>query len=201
MVMLNIQLIEKGVQKMTAETTTRTEAPVAGTYALDPSHSGLRIVARHLMVSKVTGTFGEMTGTIEVAENPADSKVEIVAKAATVHTGTADRDNHLRSPDFLDAEKYPEITFKSTAIAPNGDDWKLTGDLTIRDIANPATFDMSYEGTVVDPYGNSKAVFTASGQIDREAWGLTWNVPLEGGGVLVSKHFKVEFDVQGALQS
>lgn len=186
---------------MTTEISTRTNAPAVGTYTLDPSHSDLRIVARHLMVSKVTGTFGQLDGTIEVAENPVDSSVEVVAKSATVETGTEDRDNHLRSPDFLDAEKYPEITFKSTAIAPNGDDWKLTGDLTIRDTTKPATFDLSYEGAVTDPYGNEKAVFTAVGQIDREAWGLTWNVPLEGGGVLVSKHFKVEFDIQAVLQS
>lgn len=185
---------------MTAETNSRTKTPAAGTYNLDPAHSDLRIIARHLMVSKVTGTFGELDGTIEVAENPVDSKVEVNAKAGTVETGTSDRDNHLRSPDFLDAEKYPDITFRSTAIAPNGNEWKLTGDLTIRDITNPATFDLSYEGTVTDPYGNQKAVFTATGQIDREAWGLTWNVPLEGGGVLVSKNLKVEFDVQAVLQ-
>lgn len=186
---------------MTTETRTRIAAPDAGTWALDPSHSDLRIVARHLMVSKVTGSFNELAGSIEVAENPSDSKVEIVAQAATVDTGTADRDAHLRSPDFLDADRYPEITFRSTAITPNGADWKLTGDLTIRGTTNPVTFDLSYEGTATDPYGNHKAAFTASGVIDREAWGLTWNVPLEGGGVLVSKQFKVEFDVQATLQS
>lgn len=186
---------------MTTETTTRSKAPVSGTYLLDPSHSDLRIVARHLMVSKVTGTFDKITGTIEVGDNPVDSTVEIVAKAASVTTGSSDRDNHLRSPDFLDAEKYPDITFRSTAIAPNGQDWKLTGDLTIRGVTKPATFDLVYEGDATDPYGNRKAAFTATGQIDREAWGLTWNVPLEGGGVLVSKHFKVEFDAQGVLQS
>ncbi|MDH3189612.1 MAG: YceI family protein, partial [Acidimicrobiia bacterium] len=160
---------------MTTERTTRTEAPAVGTYLLDPSHSDLRIVARHLMVSKVTGTFGEITGTIEVADNPVDSRVEIVAEAASVTTGTSDRDNHLRSPDFLDAEKYPEITFRSTAIGPNGQDWKLTGDLTIRGVTKPATFDLVYEGDATDPYGNRKTAFTASGQIDREAWGLIWN--------------------------
>jgi polyisoprenoid-binding protein YceI len=152
------------------------------------------------MVSKVTGTFGEMTGTIEVADDVKDSKVEIVAQAATVDTGTPDRDTHLRSPDFLDVEQYPQITFKSTAIARNGADWKLTGDLTIRGVSKPATFDVVYEGSATDPYGNQKAAFSASGQIDRESWGLTWNVPLESGGVLVSKNLKVEFDVQATLQ-
>lgn len=186
---------------MTTETTTRTDAPAVGSYKLDTSHSDLRIIARHLMVSKVTGTFGELAGTIEIAEDPAESTVEVVAKAATVETGTADRDAHLRSPDFLDAEAFPEITFKSTSIDRSGSDWKLTGDLTIRGITKPATFDLSYEGSAVDPYGNQKAALTATGQIDREAWGLTWNVPLEGGGVLVSKQFKVEFDIQAVLQA
>lgn len=186
---------------MTTKTAIRTNAPAVGTYALDPAHSHLRIVARHLMVSKVTGSFSELSGTIDVAENPVDSAVEVVAAAATIDTGSADRDEHLRSEDFLNAETYPDITFRSTMIESNGQDWKLIGDLTIRDATKPASFGLIYEGTVVDPYGNQKAVFTASGQIDREAWGLTWNVPLEGGGVLVSKQFKVEFDIQAVLQS
>jgi polyisoprenoid-binding protein YceI len=180
--------------------TTRTDAPAVGIYKLDPAHSDLRIIARHLMVSKVTGTFGELNGTIEVTEDPTESTVEVVARAATVETGTADRDAHLRSSDFLDAENYPEISFISTSIERHGPKWKLHGDLTIRDITHPAIFDLSYEGTVVDPYGNDKVVLTATGQIDREKWGLTWNVPLEGGGVLVSKQFKVEFDIQAVIQ-
>lgn len=152
------------------------------------------------MVSKVTATFGEFTGTIDVAEDPTDSTVEVMAKAATVESGTPDRDNHLRSPDFLDAEKYPDITFRSNSVEPKGSDWKLTGELTIRGVTKPVEFDLVYEGMAVDPYGNQKAAFTASGQIDRESWGLTWNVPLESGGVLVSKQFKVEFDIQAVLQ-
>lgn len=186
---------------MTTETTTRTNAPTVGTYVLDSAHSDLRIIARHLMVSKVTGSFGDLTGTIEVAEDPTESRVEVVAQASTIQTGATDRDAHLRSADFLDAENHPEITFKSTSIEPAGDNWKLAGDLTIRGVTNATTFELAYHGTVVDPYGNQKAAFAVSGQIDREAWGLTWNVPLEGGGVLVSKQFRVEFDVQAVLQS
>jgi polyisoprenoid-binding protein YceI len=152
------------------------------------------------MVARVRGTFEEFTGNIVVAENPVESRVEFEAKAASVTTGTADRDTHLRSPDFLDAEQYPLITFVSTAIAPAGDDWKLTGDLTIRGLTKPVTFDMSFEGAMTDPYGNSKAAFRAVGEIDRKEWGLSWNVPLEGGGVLVSEKFKLEFDVEAGLQ-
>jgi polyisoprenoid-binding protein YceI len=174
--------------------------PAAGVWEIDQSHSDLRITARHLMVARVRGTFEEFAGTIVVAENPVESRVEFEAKAASVTTGTADRDTHLRSPDFLDAEQYPLITFASTAIAPAGDDWKLTGDLTIRGVTKPVTFDMTFEGAMTDPYGNSKAAFRAVGEIDRKEWGLSWNVPLEGGGVLVSEKFKLEFDVEAGLQ-
>ena len=174
--------------------------PDAGTWQIDQSHSDLRITARHLMVAKVRGTFTEFAGTIVVAEDPRASTVEFQAKAATITTGTPDRDAHLRSPDFLDAEQYPLVTFVSTNLAPRGRDWKLTGDLTIRGISRPVTFDMTFEGAATDPYGNTKAAFTAVGEVERKDWGLTWNVPLEGGGVLVSDKFKLEFDVEAGLQ-
>lgn len=186
---------------MSSRTIDSSQVPVAGTWGLDPSHSDLRITARHLMVTKVRGTFGEISGTIVVAEDPTASTVEVIAEAATVSTGSADRDGHLVSPDFLDAENYPLITFKSTGVAKSGDDWKLTGDLTIRGTTKSVTFDMTFEGVADDPFGNTKAAFTATGSIDREDWGLTWNVPLEGGGVLVSKKLQVEFDVQAVLQA
>ena len=112
-----------------------------------------------------------------------------------------ERDEHLRSADFLDAEQHPLITFKSTALSPAGDDWKLTGDLTIRGVTRPVQFDLTFEGTTTDPYGNTKAGFTAVGEIERRDWDLTWNVPLENGGVLVSEKFKIEFDIEAALQA
>lgn len=186
---------------MTSSTApTRAAAPAPGIWKFDPTHSALTITARHLMVTKVRGTFEEMDVHVVVAEEPRDSTVEVVAKTASVTTGVADRDGHLRSPDFLDVENYPTITFRSTGITPDGDGWKLSGDLTIRDVTKPVTFDLSFDGSAQDPYGNTKAAFTAAGEIDREDWGLTWNVPLEGGGVLVSKRFGVEFDIQATLE-
>lgn len=176
-----------------------TTVPAAGVWQIDQSHSDLRITARHLMVAKVRGTFTDFSGTIVVAENPVDSTVEFEAKAASVTTGTPDRDAHLRSADFLDAEQYPLVTFASTGLVPEGDDWKLTGELTIRGVTKPVTFNMSFDGVMADPYGNTKAGFTASGEISRQDWGLTWNVPLEGGGVLVSEKLKIEFDVEAGL--
>jgi polyisoprenoid-binding protein YceI len=101
----------------------------------------------------------------------------------------------------LDAEQYPLVTFVSTALEPNGGRWKLTGDLTIRGISRPVTFDMTFEGAATDTYGNTKVAFTAVGEIERKDWGLTWNVALEGGGVLVSERFKLELDVEAGLQA
>jgi polyisoprenoid-binding protein YceI len=183
-----------------ANTVETTNVPTPGSWQIDQSHSDLRITARHLMVAKVRGTFTEFAGTIVVAEDPTASTVEFQAEAATITTGTPDRDAHLRSPDFLDAEQYPLVTFVSTELAPSGKGWKLTGDLTIRGISRPVTFDMTFEGAATDPYGITKAAFTAVGEIERKDWGLTWNVPLEGGGVLVSDKFKLEFDVEAGLQ-
>ncbi len=186
---------------MSATTTARTIAPASGKWQLDPSHSDLKITARHIMVSKVRGSFESMTGTINVADDITDSTVEVEAKAASVTTGVEDRDNHLRSPDFLDAENHPIIRFASTGLSPKGEAWQLSGDLTIRGITKPVVFDLSYEGSATDPYGNQKAAFTVTGEIEREEWGLTWNVPLEGGGLLVSKKLQLEFDAQAVLQT
>jgi polyisoprenoid-binding protein YceI len=175
--------------------------PAAGTWKVDHIHSDLRITARHLMVAKVRGTFEDFDASIVVGEDPLDSTVQIEAKAASVTTGTTDRDNHLRSSDFLDAEQYPLVTFESTSLKPSGDYWKLTGDLTIRGVTRPVTFDLFFEGVTTDPYGNTKAGFSAEGEIERRDWGLTWNVPLENGGVLVSEKFKIEFDIEAGLQT
>jgi polyisoprenoid-binding protein YceI len=175
--------------------------PVAGAWKVDHIHSDIRITARHLMVAKVRGTFEVFDAEILVGEDPVDSTVKIEAKASSVTTGTTDRDNHLRSSDFLDAEQFPLVTFESTSLKPSGENWKLTGDLTIRGVTRPVTFDLVFEGAATDPYGNTKAGFSAIGEIERRDWGLTWNVPLENGGMLVSEKFQIEFDIEADLQS
>jgi polyisoprenoid-binding protein YceI len=200
-VTFDVSTISKEETMSTSSIIEKTAIPSAGIWQIDTTHSDLRIIARHLMVAKVRGTFGDLAGTIVVAENPLESTVEIEAKAASVTTGTTDRDNHLRSADFLDAERYPSVTFKSTGIAPRRGGWRLSGDLTIRGVTNPVTFDVVFEGETTDPYGNTKAGFSATGEIDRRLWGLTWNAAIEGGGVLVSEKFKIEFDVEAALES
>ena len=174
---------------MTATATLNTLT--AGTWAIDPTHTEVGFVARHLMVTKVRGSFTDVTGTVEVAENVTDSVANVVIKTASVSTGTPDRDGHLRSADFFDVETYPEITFVSTAF----DGESLTGDLTIKDVTKPVTLKVEYGGVATDPFGNARAGFSAEVDVEREEWGLTWNAALETGGVLVSKKIKLSLDV------
>ena len=169
----------------------------AGTWAIDPTHTEVGFVARHLMVSKVRGSFTDVSGTVEVAENVTDSVANVVIKTASVSTGTADRDGHLKSADFFDAETYPDMTFVSTGF----DGETLTGDLTIKDVTKPVTLDVEFNGVATDPWGNEKAGFEATADINRTDWGLTWNANLEKGGVLVSEKIKLVLDVQLAKQA
>lgn len=172
--------------------------PEPGTWQLDASHSSIEFVARHLMVTKVRGGFGTFSGTIEIGENPIDTKIAIEVDLATVTTGSADRDGHLTSPDFFDVENFPKMTFVSTSIVAKDEGYELVGDLTVKGVTKPLTLNVEYLGVMNDPWGNAKAAFSASGEVTREDWGLTWNAPLEAGGVLVSKTAKIEIEAQAA---
>ncbi|WP_374456942.1 YceI family protein [Nocardioides sp.] len=169
---------------------------ISGDYALDVSHSRLGFVARHAMVTKVRGQFGAFSGTATIDEaTPASSKVELSIDVTSVETGSADRDGHLKSGDFFDAETYPAITFTSTDVKRDGNDWTITGDLTIKDVTKPVTIEFEQTGSAVDPFGNTRVGFEGETTINRKDWGLTWNAALETGGVLVSEKIKLEFDV------
>lgn len=172
--------------------------PAAGTWVIDGSHTSAEFVARHLMVTKVRGGFGSVTGTIEVADDPTASRVEVVIDTASISTADADRDGHVKSPDFFDVENHPEIRFVSTAVRPEGSSWVLDGDLTIKDITKPVTLDFDFVGLAADPWGNQKAAFSATTTVEREDWDLNWNVALEAGGVLVSKKVNIEIEMQAA---
>ena len=175
--------------------------PQTGTWVIDPSHSSLEFVAKHLVVSKVRGRFGSFAGTVEVAEPIETSTVDVTIDAASVTTNDADRDGHVRSEDFLDVGAFPVLTFRSTGVHHrSGDEWTIPGELTIRDVTEPVDLDVEYLGVFNDPWGNPKAAFSASTTIDREAFGITWNAALETGGVLVGKTVKIELDVQLAPQ-
>jgi len=172
--------------------------PQTGTWVIDPTHSQIELTARHLMVTKVRGSFKEFSGAITIGEAPGGSSAEVSIVAASIDTGVEDRDNHLRSPDFLDVAEYPTISFRSTSLEADGSSYSLTGDLTIKDITRPITLDLEYLGTKADPWGNEKAAFAATGTFDRDDWGLEWNVALEAGGWLVSKQFAIDIVVQAA---
>jgi polyisoprenoid-binding protein YceI len=168
-----------------------------GTWSIDPTHTEVGFIARHLMVSKVRGKFTDVSGTVVVADDITASTAEVSIRTASVSSGTADRDAHLRSGDFFDSETFPEMTFRSTSF--DGD--TLVGELTIKGVTKPVTLDVEFNGTATDPWGNEKAGFEATGEIDRTDWGLTWNANLEKGGVLVSEKIKLALDIQLGKQA
>ena len=175
-------------------------APAAAsktTWKLDPAHSHIEFSAKHMMITTVKGRFADYEGTVTGdQQSPAGATVNVTIKAASIDTRTEQRDGHLRSADFLDVEKFPTITFRSTKIAGTKDKFTLTGDLTIRDVTKPLTLDVTFEGQGADPWGGTRAGFSATGKIDRREFGLTWNQALEAGGVLVSNDIKLHIDAQ-----
>ncbi|MGN7248997.1 YceI family protein [Janibacter anophelis] len=183
-------------------TTTALTELAAGTYVIDPSHSEVGFVARHAMVTKVRGYFREIDGAITVADDIAASSAKAAMKVDSVDTGAADRDGHLKSADFFDAENHPEITFVSTGVSNvSGNEFDLTGDLTILGVTKPVTLKAEFDGTAQDPFGNVRAGFTASTVVEREDWGLTWNAALETGGVLVSKKITLNLEISAIKQA
>lgn len=173
----------------------------AGTWVLDPAHSEVQFSVRHMMISKVRGAFGIKSATLIAPENPLEARVEATVDVTSIDTKDAGRDGHLRSADFFDTESYPTMEFRSTGVRLDGGEFLVDGDLTIRGITKPVTFDFEFGGFGADPYGNYKAGATAKTVIDREEFGLTWNAALETGGVLVGKDVTIELDLQGALES
>ena len=167
------------------------------TWSLDPHHTAVSFSAKHMGVATVRGRFDDVTADLELDDpnDPTTGSGTVTVKAASVNTGSEMRDNHLRSPDFFDAEKYPDIVFRLKSISKAGDDkYKVTGDLTIKGITQEITLDYEHSGTVVDPYGNTKVGGTLTGTVNRTDWGLVWNVPLGGGGLLVGEKVKLEID-------
>ena len=167
-----------------------------GTWNVDPSHSGLNFTVKHLMVSKVRGRFASFSGTLNIAADPLQSSVTAQADVASVTTGDAGRDEHLRSGDFFEAEKFPTISFASTKIEADGDDFVLYADLTIKGVTKNVKFELEFDGVGKDPWGNTKAGFSAEAEINRKDFGLEWNAALETGGVLVGEKVKIQLDIQ-----
>jgi polyisoprenoid-binding protein YceI len=173
-----------------------------GVWEIDPAHSSVEFVARHLL-SKTRGRFSDFRGDLAIADDPAQSGVEVTIDAASIETGNPDRDAHLRSADFLDVERFPSLSFRSTAVR-SGDEpghYLVDGDLTIRDVTRPVTLDVEYHGWSDDPLGDQRAGFSANTQIERADFGAGWNVVVETGRLLVGKTVRIELEVEAVLRS
>jgi polyisoprenoid-binding protein YceI len=178
------------------------QIPAAGTYLLDAAHKRVGFVVRHLMVSKVRGNFAEADATITIAEDPLQSSVTATITTASIQTGQVDRDNHLRTGDFFEAEKYPVMEFRSTGIKSHaGAEFVLDGELTIKGVTKPVELVVEFEGATTSPYGQAVFGFSATTEIDREDWGLTYNMALESGGVMIGKKVKIEIEGEAIRQA
>ncbi len=167
-------------------------------WTLDNTHSTVDFTVKHMMIATVRGRFKDFEGTLELnEENPSASRIEGTVDVASIDTNDANRDGHLRSADFFEVEKFPTMHFRSTRIEPVSDSrFKVTGDLTIRDITGEIVWDVTYEGQGQDPWGKQRRAFSAQATLNRKDFGLTWNVALETGGVLVSDEIKLHADIQ-----
>jgi polyisoprenoid-binding protein YceI len=176
--------------------------PASGVYKIDDAHTSVEFVARHLMITRVRGRFSDVHGLITIGEDPDDSHAEVEIGSASLSTGNDDRDAHLRSADFFDVERFPTIRFTSTAVRVGSEKtWELDGELTVRDTTRPVSLLVGFDGGDVSPLGDERIGFSAATEINREDFGLTWNVALESGGILVGKTVRIELAIQAiALQ-
>lgn len=167
-----------------------------GTWTVDPAHSGLNFSVKHLMVSKVRGKFRDFSGVITIAPDRLQSSVIASARVDSIDTGDENRDGHLKSGDFFDAASNPTIDFRSTTIEAADGAYRLLADLTIKGVTRSVAFDLEFDGVNTDPWGNTKAGFTATAEINRRDWGLEYNAVLETGGVLIGEKVRIELDIQ-----
>ena len=176
-------------------------AYIAGSWALDPTHSEVTFSVKHLAISKVRGIFERFTASIVTAEDPSASTVEASIEVASINTNQKDRDKHLRTNDFFKADEFPNITFTSTSVVLAGDDITVVGDLTLRGVTKSVTLSGEFGGTVTDGYGQTKAGFTASTKINRHDYGVSWNAALEAGGLTLGDEISINFELQFVLEA
>jgi polyisoprenoid-binding protein YceI len=199
-----LKFVEVDMTEHTVSPATRAvdgyQVPAAGQWRIDPGHTSVEFVGRHFMLTKVRGRFTDVEGVIVVGEDPADSRVDVRIGMASVDTGFDQRDEHLRSADFFDVSRHPDASFTGEITDWTGNTAKLAGHLTIVGVARPVTLDVEYLGHASDPWGSERAVFSARTEIDREDWGLTWNMVLESGGILVSRKIQIEIEAETVFQ-
>jgi polyisoprenoid-binding protein YceI len=174
---------------------------VAGTWVIDPVHSEVSFTIRHMLVSKVRGRFDTFEGTLVTAPDPLQSSVTATIDLSSVNTGAPDRDNHIRSSDFFHVEKHPQMTFASTGVRHDGEDFLLDGNLTLKGVTKPITLKLEVNGFGPDAYGGTRAGFSASGQLDRNEFNVTWNGPIPGGGSILSDKVTINLEVEAILQA
>ena len=181
--------------------TTETTIPgyVAGTWTIDPVHSQVGFTVRHMMVSKVRGKFTEFSGELVTGDNPLDSRVSATIELPSIDTGNADRDNHIRSADFFETETFKTMTYRSTGLRDDGDDYVLDGELTLKGVTKPVSLKLELGGFGPDPYGGTRAGFSATGEIKRSDFGVDFNAALETGGLVVSDKVSLDLEIEAVL--
>lgn len=172
---------------------------VTGTWSVDPVHSEVGFSVRHMMVSKVRGRFTSFEGSVTTAENPLDSKVRATVDLSSIDTGNADRDAHIRSADFFEVDAHQTMTFESTGIRVDGDEYKLDGDLTLKGVSRPVTFDLEVNGFGPDAYGGTRSGFSATTTINRKDWGVDFNAVMETGGLVVADKVTIQLEIELVL--
>jgi polyisoprenoid-binding protein YceI len=167
-----------------------------GTWTADTAHSHVGFTVRHMVVSKVRGSFDKFDAKLTIADDPLQSTVEATIDLASINTGDEGRDGHVKGGDFFDIEQFPTMEFTSTGIRPNGSDYLLDGELTIKGVTKPITLDLEFNGVTKDPWGATRAGFSATGEVNRGDYGISYNAVLETGGVLIGEKLKVEIEVE-----
>ena len=173
--------------------------PAPGTWEIDPGHADVAFTGRHFMVTKVRGRFTDVTGTVRVAEDMSDSRVDVVIGMASVESGSAARDEHLRSSEMFDVEQFPQATFRSVRVDWHGARGVVHGELNIHGVTREVPLQVSFEGYARDPWGGDRAIFSAETKVNREDFGITWNMALETGGVLASKDITINIEIETLL--
>src|SRR4051812_31222952 len=177
-----------------------TVLPARGTWEIDPGHTDVSFIGRHFMVTKVRGRFTGVSGRVVIAESFEDSRVDVTIDMATVESGSTARDEHIRSAELFDVERFPQATFRSTEVDWDGAAGRVTGELTIHGVTRAVTLEVAFEGYARDPWGGDRAIFSARTKVNREDFDITWNMAVETGGVLVSKEVQIEIDLETVLQ-
>lgn len=173
-----------------------TEVPVPGSYTLDASHTHVGFTVRHLAVSKVRGQFGTFSGDVVIAEDPAESSVKVTVDLTSIDTNDEGRDAHLRSADFFNTDSNASMVFESTAVRASGDHWDVDGDLTLNGVTKQLTLAVEFEGATIDPWNNIRLGFSATGELNRDDYGVSWSQALETGGLVVGKTVKLAIDAE-----